>query len=411
MKRVIIFSALALLVGGVLVRLLQYDAGYVLIVVAGKSVEMRFWVAVVALILLIWAAIRSVRLIKGLLYFLTDGWRSFRHDRFFRTEHRIQSGLLHLLEGDYKSADSLLGKAVKRAPGNIVALVGASEAAIKLKKYSEAEQRLKLADGIRGDKAVSLALADIRLVIAKGELKEAHARLLVLKTRAPNHPVVLQLLQKVLVELREWAALEALLSELDRNDVLSESRWFELQKLTYRELLLSTAEASDPLIALEATWLKVPKTLKKNPLILAVYCRLMIYLGQTDEVEPVLLHALKTHWDAELVELFGLLPSSAPEKQLKSAEKWLESHPEDSGLLLALGRICMRNQLWGQAREYFRACIALASLPVAYAELARLLASLGDVEQSTALYRQGLLNLAPNLPPLPLPADVAKTLS
>ena len=58
MRRVVLASVLALVVGAALWHLLQHDPGYILIVAGGKTIEMRFAFAVILLLvgvpLLIW---------------------------------------------------------------------------------------------------------------------------------------------------------------------------------------------------------------------------------------------------------------------------------------------------------------------------------------------------------------------
>ena len=69
MKKLIVLSALALLVGGLLLRLAQKDPGYVLIVGWGTTVEMRLGFAVVVLVVI------SLVLAFGLRSFFTRDLR------------------------------------------------------------------------------------------------------------------------------------------------------------------------------------------------------------------------------------------------------------------------------------------------------------------------------------------------
>ena len=62
--------------------------------------------------------------------------------------------------------------------------------------------------------------------------------------------------------------------------------------------------------------------------------------------------ALKKQWDTGLVETYGLLDIAEPGKQLSAMERFLADHPDDPTLLLTLGRLSLRAQLWGKARGY-----------------------------------------------------------
>ncbi|WP_442957724.1 heme biosynthesis protein HemY, partial [Polaromonas sp.] len=77
-------------------------------------------------------------------------------------------------------------------------------------------------------------------------------------------------------------------------------------------------------------------------------------------------------------------------------------HPKDADLLLTLGRLCVQNQLWGKAKEYFESSLVFQRHPETCAELARLLTQLGEVERSNRLFQEGLGLLDQRLSGLPL---------
>jgi HemY protein len=91
-----------------------------------------------------------------------------------------------------------------------------------------------------------------------------------------------------------------------------------------------------------------------------------------------------------------------PDEQLLAAEQWLKDRPNNAELLLALGRLSLRNELWGKAREYFETSLRLRRSREGLAELSRLSAHMGDEEMSIKLMMQGLAN-DNGLPKLPMP--------
>jgi HemY protein len=134
-----------------------------------------------------------------------------------------------------------------------------------------------------------------------------------------------------------------------------------------------------------------------------VYAEQLRVLGAEQEAEALLHHALKRDYDGRLVRLYGLLRGKDPARQLQAAEGWLKQHPQDAGLLLTVGRLCLQNQLWGKAREYFESSLVFQRDPETCAELARLLARLGEVERSNQLFQEGLGLLDQRLGGLALP--------
>ncbi len=117
------------------------------------------------------------------------------------------------------------------------------------------------------------------------------------------------------------------------------------------------------------------------------------------DCEPILRKALKHKWDRVLVRLYGLVQGEDISKQLAFAERMLASHSRDATLHLTVGRLCLRNSLWGKARSYLEESIAIQPTPEAYRELALLLESQGDHATAADYYQKGL-NLVTDVPHL-----------
>ena len=106
--------------------------------------------------------------------------------------------------------------------------------------------------------------------------------------------------------------------------------------------------------------------------------------------EKLIRQALDQQWDEQLVEYYGSLRSNNVGALLRRVEQWLRDRPEEVGLLLAAGRLCVRNELWGKARSYLETCIGLRPTPEAYNELGRLMLRLDDQEAASEAFRKGL---------------------
>ncbi|MNG33182.1 hypothetical protein D3C84_1193740 [compost metagenome] len=83
---------------------------------------------------------------------------------------------------------------------------------------------------------------------------------------------------------------------------------------------------------------------------------------------------------------------------MQTAESWLKPRPDDAQLLLTLGRLCLNNKLWGKAREYLEASLRSQRSAETCAELARLLAHMGEVERSNQLFQEGVGLIAAPVP-------------
>jgi HemY protein len=124
---------------------------------------------------------------------------------------------------------------------------------------------------------------------------------------------------------------------------------------------------------------------------------------QDQEAEALLRKSLGRSWDDHLVDIYGLLRVPDVAEAMRTAEGWLKYYPQNAALLRTLGRLSLRNQLWGVARDYFQRSLAVQKDPETFGELARLLHSLGDTQKSMEVYQSALQLSAPVLPELPQP--------
>ena len=168
-------------------------------------------------------------------------------------------------------------------------------------------------------------------------------------------------------------------------------------------LQAAASQGVGALPALNTAWQQIASSLRQQPELLLTYAQGLHQLGADDEAESLLRKAIKLGCDARMVRLYGLLRSKDAAKQLQLAEGWLQQHPKDPLLLLSLGRLCLSNELWGKARDYFEASLLLQADADSCAELARLLAQMGEIERSNQLLQQGLGLLGQRLPGLPQP--------
>lgn len=109
--------------------------------------------------------------------------------------------------------------------------------------------------------------------------------------------------------------------------------------------------------------------------------------GDNRNAERLLEAHLDSSWDEELMALYGRIPDGDLPVRIGRAEKWLKQRPQDSGALLALGRLCGYAGLWGKAESYLEAALSLAPSAGAHRELGRLLDRLGRSDEANAHYR------------------------
>jgi HemY protein len=247
-------------------------------------------------------------------------------------------------------------------------------------------------------RAYSRQLADLEMRLATEEYGVVIAQL---GERAESglNAQELRLLARAYQGQQDWSAVVALLPRLKKRRVLDVGELSELVGQAYLGLLAS----ADP-GELKQVWNGLPVEQRKQVALIECYGRLLLESGDDLEAEKALTKAIKRTWDGRLVAQYGRIRGRDPARRLKQAETWLKSHPEDASLMLCLGRLSLRNDLWGKARDYFEASHRMQASAETCAELARLLFSLGEREKSAQYYREGLLLRETELPDLPLPA-------
>ncbi|NIR27961.1 MAG: tetratricopeptide repeat protein, partial [Gammaproteobacteria bacterium] len=189
---------------------------------------------------------------------------------------------------------------------------------------------------------------------------------------------------------RDWTHLRELLPELRKRKVVDEERFEELERMVHTELLHDAAGSADPQ-ALHQGWSDVPRRLRTSEPLVTTYAEGLIKQGYHETAANLLRDALKKSWNEQLVYLYGMIESSDPAKQLAHAEDWLKHHERDPVLLLALGRLCVRNELWGKARMYLEASIGAGARPDTYRALGELLERMNERQEAAECYRKGLL--------------------
>lgn len=123
--------------------------------------------------------------------------------------------------------------------------------------------------------------------------------------------------------------------------------------------------------------------------VAAAAARGLMALGADSDAQAVIEDALdgKGEWSHDLAALYGHLKGGEVTGRIAKAEQWLQQQPEDGELLLALGRLCIRQRLWGKAQSYLEASLAVAETRDAHLELAHLFDQLERAEDANRHYR------------------------
>lgn len=364
--------------------------GHMILRVAGWRIETSFSFFAIVFILGVVLLFIVLRILVGLwrLPGRLIYWR--RERRRLRSENHLRQGLLALIEGDWPRAEKLLQKGAPDSRAPLINYLGAARAAQEQGALERRDSYLRLAHDHSPNADIVIGIAQAQLQMNQHQTEQALATLKHLYDQRPEQSHIKQLLVQTYSEVGDWEAVLQLLPQLARKKLMSKEALRELEIRAYIGML-RRAGAARQRDALDAVWRDIPRGLRTESQLLEVYVEQCLHLGRTDGCEELLRRALKKEWQPQLIAYYGQIEAPEPDKQLRFAEGFLKDYPRDPALLLAVGRLSIRNGLWGKARSYLEQCIEVQPQPEAYRELADLLRQQGEHAAASRYYQQGLI--------------------
>ena len=388
MIRIYLLALLAAAIG-VTCALALRGEGYVLVAWRQWTLETSIsglLLALIALLILLGALLRVLRIGFSLPSLLRERARERREAK---ARDSFEQGLLHLTEGRWREAEIEL---VRRAADHRASALNYYAAARAAQRLGAPERRahyLTLAARSAPEQELALALTTAQLERERGEHAAARATLGALALRHPQHPTVTALLAETLHACQDATALCELLLEKSAAAALGAARHSVLLREALGREFARHRGAAD-LDGLKRLWARTPENERRHPPLRLAYAQGLAQLNAQAEASALCTAALTREWDAGLAQLYGTLETTEALTQLAALEAWLAQHGETPALLLAAGRACLRNKLWGKARSYLDAALKAAPSAQVYLELARLCEQSGNAAEAQRFARQGL---------------------
>lgn len=387
----ILFLILLALVAAIGIGLFAHDyPGHMVLRLPGWRIETSFSFFVVALLAITIALVIFLRLLTSLwrLPGRAVRWRSDR--KRLRGERYMRRGLLALIEGNWKRAEKLLEKGADDSRAPLINYLAAARAAQEQGELERRDNYLRLAHQQSPNADIIIGIAQAELQMNQQQTEQALATLKHLYDRKPDQTHIQQMLVQTYSQVGDWESVLQLLPQLSKAKLMTREARHELELKAYIGLM-QRAGTRRHRESLDAVWHDTPRKLRSEPRLLAAYVSECIRIGETSGCEPLLKAALKKQWAPELMELYSQIEDGDPIKQLDFAEKFLNEHPRNATLLLAVGRLSLRSGLWGKAKAYLKESIEAQPLAETYRELADLLRQQGEHIEASRYYQQGLI--------------------
>lgn len=382
--RVLIWILLILALAIGVSLLVGNNEGYVLIVRPPYRLELSLNLLLILVVL----AFASLHLLLRFIHYARDlpaNVRAYKENRRIRLGHASLLEALHALsQGRYQIAQKSASKALDLGEDPSLTALIAARASHKLKQKGQRDYYLAEAERLAPDAEVARLLLQAELLLDDRLYSQALDVLQQIEKIEHRFIPALRLELKVQLRLNNWEQVLVLLQQLEKHDGMESWQAREIRLQAHQHLI---ERHGHNLNTLMNYWKRVPAEDKLNTRIAKLAADAFIRLNAGNQAQEVLEMSLTREWDSELAAKLGDCASANPQKQLQQAEHWLLSHEQDAKLLLALGKMCMRLELWGKAQSYLEASISVQPCAEAHLTLARLLDNRGETDAANRHYR------------------------
>jgi HemY protein len=348
------------------------DPGYVLVRLRGWRVETTV-VAALLILLLAWAVLTT------LWHLLRWPFGAFtrRHRRV--SQQRLGEGLIALIEGRHGDAERDLNRASRLDSLRGPALLASAEAALR---RGENPRALEALDQAAQSAPVAARTLRARVLRRDGKAAEALALLTPDADKGTLPPNGWRELALAALAVGQPARARAALAPLQKSGALGTRGYAALET----RVLVALIGAAPDGASLDTLWMDLPKAQRRVPAVVDAYARRAagfgLLLPAMDELES----ALRREWSPQLIDTYGMLVGEDVEQRMQRAAGWLDVHPNDATLHLALGRMAVRARAWTKAHQYLEQSLALAPSAAAWEALGDAWAGEGNAAQAQRSY-------------------------
>lgn len=397
MKRIILAVLVAIILAFAIgVTAFYMGPGYVVFSYAEYTVETSFIFMLGFITVAFFLFYYLLRITSRLIHI--PSYMNHRHSA--RQSERAQSalvkGLIEMSEGRFEQAEKILLKHVSITNTSLLNYLMAARSAQQLGAYDRRDEYLRLAHESMPSADIAIGITQAELQLSHKQYEQALATLNHLASVSPKHGYIKKLQARVYQHLGDWESLSPILNDVRKMKALKVDSFDKIEVESYLGMLKSSTKNTDKK-KIEDVWQKMPKRLKSNDELLMLYVSHLIKQKDDNSAEVLIRNYLSNQWQSDMALMYANLTASDCKKQLETAETWLHNQPRNAVLLLVLGKLCLKCQLWGKARSYFESSIGIKPIAETYLELAKLLEEKMEApDEAQKMYRQGLMTAVVN---------------
>lgn len=375
---------LTLFAAAVAVTLAAHNPGYVQLVYPPYRIELSLTLFVLSLLGLFILGYMSVRLLLVALR-LPDYVRTFRKTRAQnKGRAAMMDALTAFFEGRYAAAEKAAANSMSLGEKSGLNPIIAARAAHELHEFDKRDAYLTDAEGKTVGESTMRLMAKTEFQLDQKQPQLALNTLRELSdSGAKKHIGALTLKLKAQQQARNWDGVLDVVTQLEKRHAIDEVLSLQMRQQAWLEKL--RVQTHD-IASLRGLWKLIPSEFKQRPKIVTTAVQGLLKLHDPISAGKLLVESLNAQWDSKLVTLYGDCHSDNIVAQIDQAERWLKVHTDDAGLLLALGKLCLHQGLWGKAQNYLDASISLIPSREAYTSLGKLAEKLEKKEDAFNYY-------------------------
>jgi HemY protein len=336
--------------------LTAHGGAFVLLVLPPWRVELSIAAFVIALFILMILGFFLTRITAGTIN-LPSSIRSLRLGRQrAKGREAVLFAVEAFFEGNYARAELSAKQALTQGEAVGLCAVVAARAAHHQGRFAERDQYLETQHSLLPRDRILQLTTQADLLLDERRHQEATEVLRQAREIAPRSQTVRRLTLRAQVSMRQWDLVLKTLHTLEAAKGIDQAHAEAIRRQALLGLLARHGQDSK---SLRTFWRSLSTRERTDRALIISAASLFIGLKLMDDARTLLEQALDEFWDTEFATLYGKCLSSSVLDQIKKAEQWLIKHPQDAGLLLSLGRLCLHQSLWGKAQNYLEASLAL----------------------------------------------------
>lgn len=365
----------------------SHNPAYVQLVYPPYRIEVSFTIFIALSLLTFVLGYWLVRLLSSFLS-LPEQVRQFRLERAQTRARKLLDEMLGaFFEGRYADAEKAAERAIETGETFPLHTIIAARSAHELNEFKKRDAYLAAAEGSKTGDTTMRLMTTTKFMLDQHEPDAALEALRELRdSGVKSHLGALSLELKAQQQAGNWDEVLKLLGQLEKRKAIDATAAAQLRQQAWLKMI----RQQEDLAGLTACLKNVPADISRLSKFAVTAASALIERGGCEPAKKLLTDSLNAQWDSELVALYGDCQSGDLVAQIEQAEKWLKLHDQDAGLLLALGKLCMHQRLWGKAQSYLDASISLKPSRAAYEALGRLAELLGKPDDASRYYQQAM---------------------